>query len=137
MAQVFPLNVDDLSPDEGRASLAGTLAALPDPWTLLRHRRIGDEEAEPVEVVPLHPEIRVAPVHQAPRRPPPSARRPPTTVTGGRSPRASLRFPSGWIGRLPPATRESGGAAGSRRWSSSPCFSPAPALPPGSMPART
>jgi len=47
MAQVFPLNVDDLSPDEGRASLAGTLAALPDPWTLLRHRRIGDEEAEP------------------------------------------------------------------------------------------
>src|SRR5713101_8080050 len=75
MAQVFPLNVDDLSPDGERASLAGTLAALPDPWTLLRHRRIGAEEAEPVEVVLVHPEIGVALVDQAPRDPALSARR--------------------------------------------------------------
>ncbi len=75
MAQIFPLNIDDLSPDGERVSLAGTLAALHDPWTLLRHRRIGAEEAEPVEVVLVHPEIGVALVDQAPRDPALSARR--------------------------------------------------------------
>jgi hypothetical protein len=75
MAQVFPLNVDDLLPDEARTSLAGTLAALPDPWTLLRHRRIGGEAAEPVDVVLIHPEIGVALVDEAPRDPAASARR--------------------------------------------------------------
>jgi hypothetical protein len=75
MAQVFPLNVDDLSADEARASLAGTLAALPDPWTLLRHRRIGGDQAEPIAVVLVHPEIGVALVDEAPRDPTPSARR--------------------------------------------------------------
>src|SRR5258707_2921066 len=75
MAQLFPLNIDDLSPDGERVSLAGTLAALHDPWTLLRHRRIGAEEAEPVEVVLVHPEIGVALVDQAPRDPALSARR--------------------------------------------------------------
>ncbi|HJT06312.1 MAG TPA: hypothetical protein VJ747_05280, partial [Stellaceae bacterium] len=75
MAQVFPLNVDDLSADEAHVSLAGTLAALPDPWTLLRHRRIGGDQAEPVEVVLIHPEIGVALVDEAPRDPAPSARR--------------------------------------------------------------
>src|SRR5258708_40212190 len=97
MAQVFPLNVDDLSPDEGRASLAGTLAALPDPWTLLRHRRIGDEEAEPVEVVLVHPEIGVALVDQAPRDPPASARR----LRGHLDPRRLGRF---FPGALPSLT---------------------------------
>ncbi|HWG80494.1 MAG TPA: hypothetical protein VN681_12005 [Stellaceae bacterium] len=75
MAQVFPLNVDDLSADEARVSLAGTLAALPDPWTLLRHRRIGGDQAEPIDVVLVHPEIGVALVDEAPRDPAPSARR--------------------------------------------------------------
>src|SRR6202035_3431426 len=75
MAQIFPLNIDDLSPDEARATLAGTLATLPDPWTLLRYRRIGDEQAEPVEVVLVHPEIGVALVDEAPRDPAASARR--------------------------------------------------------------
>jgi len=75
MAQIFPLNVDDLLLDEERASLAGTLAALPDPWTLLRQRQIGDDEAEPVEVVLVHPEIGVALVDEAPRDPAASARR--------------------------------------------------------------
>src|SRR5260370_20690698 len=75
MAQVFPLNVDDLSPDGERASLAGASAARPDRWTRLRHRRIGAEEAEPVEVVLVHPEIGVALVDQAPRDPALSARR--------------------------------------------------------------
>ncbi|HKW53757.1 MAG TPA: hypothetical protein VJO12_08705, partial [Stellaceae bacterium] len=79
MAQVFPLifplNVDDLSPDEALASLAGTLAALPDPWTLLRHRRIGGDEAEQIEVVLVHPEIGVALIDEAPRDPAPRARR--------------------------------------------------------------
>src|SRR5216683_1910413 len=75
MAQIFPLNIDDLSPDGERVSLAGTLAALHDPWTLLRHRRVGAEEAEPVEVVLVHPEIGVALVDQAPRDPALSARR--------------------------------------------------------------
>src|SRR5690348_16650007 len=75
MAQVFPLNVDDLSTDEAHVSLAGTLAALPDPWTLLRQRRIGGDQAEPVEVVLVHPEIGVALVDEAPRDPTLSARR--------------------------------------------------------------
>ena len=75
MAQIFPLNVDDLSPQDGRASLAATLAALPDPWTLLRHRRIGDEQAEPVEVVLVHPEIGIALVDEAPRDPGPNVHR--------------------------------------------------------------
>ena len=75
MAQVFPLNVDDLSADEARASLAGTLAALPEPWTLLRQRRIGSDEAEPIEVVLVHPEIGVALVDEAPRDPAAGARR--------------------------------------------------------------
>jgi hypothetical protein len=75
MAQVFPLNVDDLSADEARVSLAGTLAALPDPWTLLRQRRIGGDQAEPVGVVLVHPEIGVALVDEAPRDPAPSAHR--------------------------------------------------------------
>src|SRR6185437_7881267 len=75
MAQIFPLNVDDLSADEARASLAGTLAALPDPWTLLRQRRIGGDQAEPIEVVLVHPEIGVALVDEAPRDPAPAARR--------------------------------------------------------------
>jgi hypothetical protein len=75
MAQIFPLNVDDLSPEDGRASLAATLAALPDPWTLLRHRRIGDEQAESVEVVLVHPEIGIALVDEAPRDPDSSVRR--------------------------------------------------------------
>jgi hypothetical protein len=70
MAQVFPLNVTDLSPDAG-GSLAGTLAALPDPWTLLRHRRVGGGD-ELVEVVLVHPEIGVALVDEA-RDPAPSA----------------------------------------------------------------
>jgi hypothetical protein len=74
MAQVFPLNLDDLSPDEARTSLAGTLAALPDPWTLLRRRQIGDEEPEAIEVVLVHPEIGVALVDEAPRDPEATAR---------------------------------------------------------------
>src|SRR5690348_14946991 len=75
MAQVFPLNVDDLSADEARVSLAGTLAALPDPWTLLRERRIGGDRAEPIEVVLIHPEIGVALVDEAPRDPARAAHR--------------------------------------------------------------
>lgn len=74
MAQVFPLN-DDLSADEARQSLAGTLAALPDPWTLLRDRQIGDQQADPVDVVLIHPEIGVALVDESPRDPAQNAHR--------------------------------------------------------------
>jgi len=52
--------------------LAATLSALPDPWTLLIDRRIGDG-LEPVDVVLIHPEIGIALVDNAPRDPAASA----------------------------------------------------------------
>src|SRR5229473_640707 len=90
MAQVFPLNVDDLSPDGERASLAGTLAALPDPWTLLRHRRIGAFEAAPrlsvtdadwadavIELLMVPDDLAMAPVGETVRAPMPEPELPP------------------------------------------------------------
>jgi hypothetical protein len=68
MAQVFPLHLDASSGEDAQASLAVTLAALPDPWTLLRDRRIGDAEPA-IDVVLVHPEIGVALVALAPADP--------------------------------------------------------------------
>ncbi|HEX7968605.1 MAG TPA: hypothetical protein VF502_10315 [Stellaceae bacterium] len=73
MAQVFPLNVEDLTTPDGQPTLAGTLAALPEPWTLLRDRRIGAAAAEPVQIVLVHPEIGIALVDEAPRDPAPES----------------------------------------------------------------
>src|SRR5579883_2395528 len=70
MAQVFPLN--GLEPAERPGNLlAATLAALPDPWTLLIDRRI-DDAADVVDVVLVHPEIGIALVDEAPRDPGPA-----------------------------------------------------------------
>lgn len=68
MAQVFPLHLDASSGEDAQASLAVTLAALPDPWTLLRDRRIGDAEPA-IDAVLVHPEIGVALVAMAPADP--------------------------------------------------------------------
>src|SRR5689334_22963932 len=68
MAQVFPLNHDMSAGEDAQASLAATLAALPDPWTLLRDRRIGDADPT-IDVVLVHPEIGVALVAMAPTDP--------------------------------------------------------------------
>ena len=68
MAQIFPLN----NLDEAPTSLADTLAALPDPWTLLCDRPIGDDSRESVGVVLIHPDIGIALVDEAPRDPKPA-----------------------------------------------------------------
>lgn len=70
MAQVFPLTAGDSAVDDAGALLAGTLAALPEEWTLLRARRIGDAAADGVLV---HPGIGVALIDLAPE-PPEAAR---------------------------------------------------------------
>jgi hypothetical protein len=75
MAQLFPMNAADLGADDAPASLARTLLALPDSWTLLRHRQVGGVGgAEPVSVdlVLVHPEIGVALVDVGPRDPRPA-----------------------------------------------------------------
>jgi len=51
--------------DDAPDSLALTLSALPDCWTLLRDRRIGDG-AETIEIVLIHPEIGIALVDRTP-----------------------------------------------------------------------
>lgn len=70
MAQVFPLNPDPS--DEGRAALIRTLAALPDDWTLLCARRVGDEPVCAVDAVLIHAEIGLALVDLAPGDPAPA-----------------------------------------------------------------
>lgn len=57
VAQVFPLAADGGMLGEAEAALVDTLAALPEDWTLLRGRRIGEAEAA---VVLIHPAIGVA-----------------------------------------------------------------------------
>jgi hypothetical protein len=66
VAQVFPLNAGTGGADPAEQALARTLAGLPDEWTLLLRREIGDAE---VDVVLVHPGIGVALVDLAPRRP--------------------------------------------------------------------
>ena len=66
MAQVFPLTAGDSAVDDAGAVLAETLAALPEEWTLLRARRIGDAAADGVLV---HPGIGVALIDLAPEAP--------------------------------------------------------------------
>ncbi len=70
MAQVFPLNPDPS--DEGRAALIRTLAALPDDWTLLCARQLGDEPVHAVDAVLVHPEIGLALMDLAPGEPGPA-----------------------------------------------------------------
>jgi periplasmic protein TonB len=70
VAQVFPLTAGDSAVDDAGAVLAETLAALPEEWTLLRARRIGDAAADGVLV---HPGIGVALIDLAPE-PPEAAR---------------------------------------------------------------
>jgi surface antigen len=67
MAQVFPLNPDPS--DGGRAALTRTLAALPDDWTLLCARQLGDEPSCTVDAVLIHPEIGLALIDLAPGEP--------------------------------------------------------------------
>ena len=67
MAQVFPLNPDPS--DAGRAALIRTLAALPDDWTLLCARRVGDGLQYEVAAVLIHPEIGIALVDVTPADP--------------------------------------------------------------------
>src|SRR5262249_51801707 len=67
MAQVFPLNPDPS--DEGRAVLTRTLAALPDDWTLLCARQLGDEPSCAVDAVLVHAEIGLALIDLAPGEP--------------------------------------------------------------------
>lgn len=64
MAQVFPLNAPASGRDPTLSLLLDTLAWLPDPWTLLAERVIGETEA--VGAVLVHPEIGVALVDVAP-----------------------------------------------------------------------
>jgi hypothetical protein len=70
VAQVFPLTAGDSAVDDAGAVLAGTLAALPEEWTVLRARRIGDAAADGVLV---HPGVGVALIDLAPE-PPEAAR---------------------------------------------------------------
>ena len=63
MAQVFPLTADESGLDEAQAALVQTLAELPEEWTLLRQRRIGDAGADAVLV---HPAVGVALIDLAP-----------------------------------------------------------------------
>jgi hypothetical protein len=71
VAQVFPLTAGDSAVDDPGAVLAETLAALPEEWTLLRARRIGEAAADGVLV---HPGIGVALIDLA-AEPPEAARR--------------------------------------------------------------
>lgn len=65
VAQVFPLNADGAASGEAQSRLIRALARLPEQWTLLRDRRIGDE---PVDGVLIHAAIGVALVNLAPRQ---------------------------------------------------------------------
>ncbi len=71
MAQVFPLNVPAEARDPTLSSLLDTLTGLPDPWTLLAERAIGDTDR--VGAVLVHPEIGVALIDVAPRDAGPAA----------------------------------------------------------------
>ncbi len=66
VAQVFPLNPGPGTVDAAHQALARTLAGLPEEWTLLRQRQIGET---PVDVVLVHPGIGVALVDLAPQSP--------------------------------------------------------------------
>ena len=91
MAQVFPLTAGDSAVDDAGALLAGTLAALPEEWTLLRARRIGDVGADGVLI---HPGIGVALIDLA-SEPPEAAR----AALGARLERE--RFSQFFPGELP------------------------------------
>jgi hypothetical protein len=67
MAQVFPSDRDDVG-SAASVTLAWTLRTLPDPWTLLRDRRI-DASGELIDLIVVHPEIGVALIDEAPRDP--------------------------------------------------------------------
>jgi hypothetical protein len=67
MAQIFPSDRDDAG-SAASETLVWTLRTLPDPWTLLRDRRI-DASGELIDLVLVHPEIGVALIDEAPRDP--------------------------------------------------------------------
>jgi hypothetical protein len=67
MAQIFPSDRDDAG-GAAAETLVWTLRTLPDPWTLLRDRRI-DASGELIDLVLVHPEIGVALIDEAPRDP--------------------------------------------------------------------
>ncbi len=67
MAQVFPSD-RDAAGSAASETLVWTLRTLPDPWTLLRDRRI-DASGELIDLVLVHPEVGVALIDEAPRDP--------------------------------------------------------------------
>ena len=67
MAQVFPSDPASAG-SAASETLVWTLRTLPDPWTLLRDRRI-DASGELIDLVLVHPEIGVALINEAPRHP--------------------------------------------------------------------
>jgi hypothetical protein len=67
MAQVFPSDPANAG-SAASETLVWTLRTLPDPWTLLRDRRI-DASGELIDLVLVHPEIGVALINEAPRHP--------------------------------------------------------------------
>jgi hypothetical protein len=67
MAQVFPFGSDGAG-SAASETLVWTLRTLPDPWTLLRDRRI-DASGEVVDLVLVHPKMGVVLIDEAPRDP--------------------------------------------------------------------
>jgi hypothetical protein len=66
MAQIFPIHSDASRSNAAPGPPIATLSRLPEPWTLLRDRRIGAPGA-PVSLVLVHPQIGVALVDEAAR----------------------------------------------------------------------
>jgi hypothetical protein len=98
MAQVFPLTADELASEGDRPSLVETLAALPEPWTMLLDRRIGKEPGDPAAIVLVHPEIGIALVSEVPSD---SERDPEAGIAALRAYLEEQRFAEFFPGDLP------------------------------------